>query len=102
MLSKNQRRSWATALARVATLVVLSSDAIECHVSLWTTQIVDGNCSQTGSALPPAAKRLKELNDADQLIQPDLPEVQPGLKQIPVRIQGVQLGIHAALVSHIR
>jgi hypothetical protein len=89
MLSRNQNRSWATSLARFSTLMVLSSDAIKRHVSLQTTQIVNGNRSQGGSALPATPERLIELNDAQQLVQPDLPEVQPGLQQIPVRIESV-------------
>src|SRR5580704_1987347 len=101
MLSKNQKRSWATSLAWVATLMVLSSDDIERHVSLRTTQIVIGNRSQGGSTLPAAPKRLVELNDAQQLVQLDLPEVQLGLKQIPVGIKGVELGVDTSLVPHI-
>src|SRR5579862_6072544 len=101
MLSRNQKRSWATSLARFATLMVLSSDAIERHVSLRTTQIVNGNRSQGGSALPAASERLVELNDAEQLVQPDLPEVQLGLQQVPVRIKSIELGVHASLISHI-
>ena len=46
-------------------------------------------------ALPAAAERLVELNDAEQLVQLDLTEVQFGLKQIPVGIQGVELGVDA-------
>src|SRR5580704_17163221 len=101
MLSKNQKRSWATSLAWVATLMVLSSDDIERHVSLRTTQIVNGNRSQGGSTLPAAPERLVELNHAEQLVQPGLPEVQLGLKQIPVGIKGVELGVDTALVPHI-
>src|SRR5579859_7866508 len=101
MLSRNQKRSWATSLARVSTLVVLSSDAIERNVSLQTTQIVNGNCSQGGSDLPAAPERLVELNDAQQLVQPDLPKVQLGLQQVPVRIESIELGVHAYLISHI-
>src|SRR6266404_5371968 len=101
MLSRNQKRSWATSLARFATLMVSSSDAIERHVSLRTTQIVNGNRSQGGSALPAAPERLIELNDAQQLVQPDLPQVQLGLLQIPVRVESVELGVDASLISHI-
>src|ERR1700686_4500739 len=101
MLSRNQKRSWATSVARFSTLMVLSSDAIKRHVSLQTTQIVNGNCSQGGSALPAAPERLVELNNAQQLVQPDLPEVQPGLQQGPVRIESIELGVHASLISHM-
>src|SRR5579862_7444327 len=102
MLSRNQKRSWATSLARFATLMVLSSDAIERHVSLRTTQIVNGNRSQGGSALPAASERLVELNDAEQFVKPDLAQVQFRLKQIAVRIKRVELRVDTALVSHVR
>src|SRR5258708_39242043 len=101
MLSRNQKRSWAPSLARFATLMVLSSDAIERHVSLRTPQIVNRNRSQGGSTLPAAPERLIEMNDAQQLVQPDLPEVQLGLQQVPIRIESIELGVHASLISHI-
>src|SRR5580704_19197802 len=101
MFSRNQKRSWTTSLARFATLMVLSSDAIERHVSLQTTQIVNGNCWQGGSTLPAAPERLIELNDAQQLVQPDLPEVQLGLQQVPVRVESVELSVDATLISHV-
>src|SRR5580658_8629598 len=101
MLSRNQRRSRATSLARFATLMVLSSDAIERHVSLQTIQIVNGNRSQGGSTLPAAPERLIELNDAQQLVQPDLPEIQLGLQQVPVRIESIELSVDPTLISHI-
>src|SRR5580698_2479846 len=101
MLSRNQKRSWPTLLARFATLMVLSSDAIERHVSLQTTQIVNGNRPQKGSTLPAAPERLVELNDAQQLVQPDLPEVQFGLQQVPVSVESIELGVDASLISHV-
>src|SRR5580704_18916541 len=101
MLSRNQNRSWATSLARFSTLMVLSSDAIKRHVSLQTTQIVNGNRSQGGSTLPAAPERLIELNDAQQLVQPDLPQVQLGLQQVTVRVESVELGVDASLISHV-
>ena len=56
---------------------------------------------ERASALPPSPERLVELNDAQQLVQLDLPQVELGLKQIPVSIQGVELGIDAPLISHV-
>src|SRR4029077_6764205 len=54
------------------------------------------------STLPPTPERLIELNDAQQLVQLDLPEVQLGLQQIPVRVESVQLRVDTSLVSHVR
>src|SRR5580693_6338670 len=101
MLSKNQRRSWATSLARFATLTVSSYDAIERCISPQTTQIVNGYRSQGGSTLPASPERLIELNDAQQLVQPDLPQVQLGLQQVPVRIESIELSVDATLISHV-
>src|ERR1700749_2764911 len=100
MLSRNQKRSWATLIGWFVKLMGLSSDAIERHVSLRATQIVNGNHSQGGSTLPAAPERLIELNDAQQLVQPDLPEVQLGLQEVPVSVESVELGVDASLISH--
>ena len=51
--------------------------------------------------MPATPERLIELNDAQQLVQLDLPQVQLGLQQVPVRVESVELGVDASLISHV-
>src|SRR5260370_28387938 len=80
---------------------------LRCLLSHWTAsnydKVIFGNshCS-TPSALPPAAECLIELDYAQQLVQPDLPEVQLRLEQIAVGVKRIELGIHTADISCIR
>src|SRR5579863_2797604 len=57
---------------------------------------------ERGSTLPAAAERFVELNDAQQFVQLDLPEVQLCLQQIPVGVECIELGVDASLISHVR
>jgi len=52
-------------------------------------------------SLPSAAQRLVELHDGQEFLQPDLGEVQFGIEQVPVSIEGVELGIHTAAIAQV-
>src|SRR5579872_1299159 len=52
-------------------------------------------------SLPTAAQSFVKLNHAQQLRVSNLSERQLGLKQIPVRVESVELRIDAALVTYV-
>src|SRR6202030_2196570 len=52
--------------------------------------------------LPATAERLVYLDYAQQLVHPDLPEVQFRLEQIAIGVERIELGIHTADISCIR
>jgi hypothetical protein len=53
------------------------------------------------STPPAATKGFVKLDDAEQLVQLNLAKIQFCLKQVPIRIQSVELGVDAPLVSHV-
>src|SRR5215813_7776214 len=51
--------------------------------------------------LPTTAQGLIELNEGEQFVASRLSQVQLGGKQIAIGVEGVELRIHAALISQI-
>ena len=55
------------------------------------------------SALTPApAQSLIQLDHAQQLVQPDLPQIQLRLEQIAIGVERIELGIHTPGISCVR
>src|SRR5579871_3047691 len=52
--------------------------------------------------IPASAQRLVQLDNAQQFVQANLRETQLRLEQIAVGVEGVELRIDAALITHIR
>ena len=52
-------------------------------------------------SLPSAAQRLVELHDGQEFLQPNLGQVQFRVEQVPVGVEGVELGIHASAIAQV-